>query len=71
MVLNRGAQRGSYSVDWSKKKMSDDLSKRALDTEKVVYKWLDAWTGKTGSTAKKLELNMAPHSVTLLRLTKG
>ena len=71
MLLNRGDGRAAYSFDWAKKKLSDDLSKRTLDTEKTTYQFVDAWTGKPGTTAKKLDLTMAPHSVTLLRLKKG
>jgi alpha-galactosidase len=71
LVLNRGGQRAGYTLDWAKKKISDDFSKRTLEVDKGAYQWVDAWTGKTGDTTKKLDLNMAPHSVTLLRLKKG
>ena len=71
MVLNRGAQRVTTSYDWKHHNVSDDLSKRALEVGKGAYQWRDAWTGKTGSTSSKLELNLAPHSVTLLRLKQG
>jgi alpha-galactosidase len=70
MVLNRGAQRVHTSYDWARHDVSDDLSKRALDTAKTPYKWIDAWTGNAGDTAHKLDLDLAPHSVTLLRLKK-
>jgi alpha-galactosidase len=71
MVLNRGAQRVNTAYDWSRLDVSDDLSKRALDVARVTYKWSDAWTGKTGDTTGKLDLDLAPHSVTLLRLKKA
>jgi alpha-galactosidase len=71
MVLNRGAQRVNYVYDWTGHNVSDDLSKRAIETTRTAYKWRDAWTGKTGDTARKLDLDLAPHSVTLLRLKKG
>ncbi len=71
MVLNRGQQRVSTSYDWNSHKVSDDLSKRSLELNKGAYQWRDAWTGKTGDTNKRLDLNLAPHSVTLLRLKQG
>jgi alpha-galactosidase len=70
LVLNRGDQRSHARFDWSRHDISDDLSKRALDTKKAVYRWRNAWTGKTGDTARPLEIDLAPHSVTLLRLKK-
>lgn len=70
MLLNRSNTRAAYHFDWSKKKFNDDFSKRTLDTEKTSYQWVDAWTGKPGDTSRALDLNMAPHSVTLLRLKK-
>ena len=71
MVLNRGAQRVTTSYDWKQYPVSDEFSKRALALDKATFQWHDAWTGKTGATSKKLELNLAPHSVTLLRLKQG
>jgi alpha-galactosidase len=70
LVLNRGAQRARYTVDWTRQKISDDLSKRAIETDKSSYAWRDAWTGKAGDTARPLELDIPSHGVTLLRMKK-
>ena len=68
MVLNRGDKAMPYKYDWNKHKISDDLSKREFELKKSVYQWTDVYSKKTGDTAKPLELNLAPHSVVLLRL---
>lgn len=68
MILNRGAGSINYKVDWKKHKISDDLSKRELDIDKTAYRWLEAWSGKTGDTAKALDLTIASHSVAMLHL---
>jgi alpha-galactosidase len=68
LVLNRGAQRATYSLDWEKKKISDDFSKRAIDTGKFTYQWGDLWNGKQGDTSRKAVLDLAPHGVAMLHL---
>ncbi|WP_308605811.1 hypothetical protein [Massilia sp. DJPM01] len=68
MILNRGAGAVNYKLDWKKHTIGDDLSKRELDTGKTAYRWTDAWSGKTGDTAKSLDLNIASHSVAMLHL---
>ena len=70
LVLTRGGQPARYTVDWTRQKISDDFTKRALETDKSTYTWRDAWTGKAGDTARKLDLDLPAHGVTLLRLKK-
>jgi len=71
LVLNRADTRQHKTFDWARHGISDDFSKRELDVKKAVYRWHDAWTGRKGDTAKPLDIDLAPHSVTLLRLSKG
>jgi alpha-galactosidase len=68
LVLNRGAQRATYRLDWKNKKISDDFSKRAIDTGKFTYKLGDLWTGKQGDTSRTATLDLAPHGAAMLRL---
>lgn len=71
LVLNRSAQRAHYTLDWNRYSISDNLSGRALETGETTYSWRETWTGKSGDTTKKLELDLAPHGVALLRMKKG
>lgn len=70
MILNRGEAPLAYRYDWRQHPISDDLSKREVDFGKSTYRWLDAWTGKTGDTAHRLEVSVPAHGVVLLRLKK-
>jgi alpha-galactosidase len=68
LALNRSNQRVATELDWTRHHISDDFSKRSLDTSNNTYRWRDAWTGKTGDTTGPLKLDLAPHGVTLVRL---
>jgi alpha-galactosidase len=70
MVLNRGEAPLAYRYDWQQHGISDDLSKREVDFKKATYVWRDAWTGKTGDTAHRLDVTVPAHGVVLLRLKK-
>ncbi len=69
LFLNRGETALARSYDWTKQPLSDDLSKRSADLKKEDFGWTDLWQTKTGDTGKPLELKLAPHGVTMLRLT--
>lgn len=71
MILNRGEAPLHYRYDWQQHHISDDLSKRELDLKKATYRWLDAWTGMTGDTGKRLDVTVPSHGVVLLRLKKS
>ena len=71
MILNRGEAPLNYRYDWKQHHISDDLSKRELDLKKATYRWTDAWTGKTGDTAKRLDVTVPAHGVVVLRLKKS
>lgn len=71
LALNRSSNRIVTELDWKGQTISDDLSKRALESAKTSYRWRDVWTGKTGDTSKPLKLDLAPHGVTLVRLKQG
>jgi alpha-galactosidase len=68
MVLNRGATPLNYRYDWQQNVIVDDLSKREADFKKATWTWQDAWTGKTGDTARRFEATVPAHGVVLLRL---
>ena len=71
MILNRGEAPLAWRYDWQQHTISDDLSKREVDFKKGSWRWLDAWTGKTGDTGKRLEVTVPSHGVVLLRLKKS
>jgi alpha-galactosidase len=70
MILNRTEAPLAYRYDWKQHQISDDLSKREADFNKTVYRWTDAWTGKSGDTSRRLEVNVPAHGVVLLRLQR-
>jgi alpha-galactosidase len=70
MILNRGEAPLTYHYDWQQHAIGDDLSKREVDFKKTNYTWRDAWSGKTGDTAHRLDVTVPAHGVVLLRLKK-
>jgi alpha-galactosidase len=70
MILNRGEAALAWRYDWQQHSISDDLSKREADFKKTTYTWRDAWSGKTGDTAHRLDVTVPAHGVVLLRLKK-
>ncbi|WP_036172006.1 glycoside hydrolase family 27 protein [Massilia sp. 9096] len=70
MILNRGEAPLAYRYDWQQHSIGDDLSKRDADFKKTRYTWVDAWSGKTGDTAHRLDVTVPAHGVVLLRLKK-
>ena len=68
--LNRSSADRKLDFDWSKNIISDDLSKRVLNTNESPYKIRDLWVKKNiGDTKKKLSAEIGTHNVLMLRLT--
>ena len=68
MFLNRSSAAVDYRYDWRAHPVGDDISKRAMDFDKTVYRWSDIWGKQAGDTSGKLVTRLAPHSVLLMRL---
>jgi alpha-galactosidase len=68
MLLNRSSQPRSYRYDWERYAIYDDLSQRTVDFRSQRHSYRDLWTGRSGDTAKPLDIVLPPHSVLLLRL---
>ncbi|OZY87815.1 alpha-galactosidase [Cellvibrio mixtus] len=69
LFLNRADTSMNYSLDWNFHYLKDDISKHEIFFDKKKFTWRDIWNGGKGSTAEKLNLTMAAHSVAVLRLT--
>jgi alpha-galactosidase len=68
--LNRSCETKKIDFDWSKNVITDDLSKRTLDTNHGVYKIRDVWhTKNLGNTQRRLKSELSSRDVLLLRLT--
>jgi alpha-galactosidase len=68
LFLNRGERTIDERFDWRAHPLADDLSKREADFNKTTFRWTDLWQQKGGDTSRPLELKLAPHSVTMVRL---
>ncbi|MGZ3838405.1 MAG: glycoside hydrolase family 27 protein [Flavisolibacter sp.] len=70
--VNRSAIPQTLVWDWQKNVISDTLSKRELNANRVPYKVRDLWLKKDMGQAKKpLRAVIAPHDVLMLRLKKS
>jgi alpha-galactosidase len=70
-VVNRSSIPKSIDFNWQSEVVSDELSKRGLHADAIVYKLRDLWTKKDAGTTKKiLKAMVQPHDVLMLRLTK-
>jgi alpha-galactosidase len=69
--LNRSLKPITVEFNWTKQDITDDLSKRRLETDKTTYRIKNLWTkdneGTTDKTFKKVVL---AHDVIMLRLIK-
>ena len=69
--LNRAYQKRTIDFDWSRNIVSDDFSKRTLNTNDATYSIRDLWGKKNlGNTRKKLVAEVSSHDVVMLRLAK-
>jgi alpha-galactosidase len=69
--LNKAEQKRKVDFDWSKNNIADDISKKTLNTNEVVYSIKDLWANKNlGTTKKKLIAEVPMHDVLMVRLIK-
>jgi alpha-galactosidase len=69
--LNKSEQKHKIDFDWSNKWISDDISKKTLDTKEASYSIKDLWTKKNlGDTKKKLTAEIPSHDVLMVKLIK-
>ena len=69
--LNRSLQKQKVDFDWSKNIITDELSKRTLNTNETKYNIRNLWVKKNiGTTKKKLTAKIASHDVLMVRLSK-
>jgi alpha-galactosidase len=69
--LNRSVQTRSVHFDWSKNVVTDDFSKRILNTNSAEYEIRDLWAKKRiGTTRTKLAAELSSHDVLMIRLLK-
>jgi alpha-galactosidase len=69
--FNKSGQKHTIDFDWSKKNISDDFSKKTLNTKDGTYSIKDLWTKKNlGTTKKNLTAEIPSHDVLMVRLIK-
>jgi alpha-galactosidase len=69
--LNRSVKKQKINFDWSKNVISDDLSKRTLNTNETIYNIRDLWAKEDlGTTEENLTAEIASHDVLMVRLVK-
>ncbi len=69
--LNKSEQKQKIDFDWSKKNISDDISKNTLNTNDDAFSIKDLWTKKNlGTTKRNLIADIPSHDVLMVRLTK-
>jgi alpha-galactosidase len=70
-VVNRSSVPKSVEFNWQSEIVNDELSKRGLHADAIVYRLHDLWTKKdAGTTKKTLKAVVQPHDVLMLRLSK-
>lgn len=69
LFLNRSDRELSYTHDWAYHEVKDDISGHNVNFRQKSFNWRDLWTGGKGTTAEPLVLRLAPHDVTVLRLS--
>lgn len=69
-ILNRTTEPKSYTIDWNKLDLYDDVAKRFTNFDSTVYAIRNLWTKQNeGDTRKKKEVTIPGHDVVLYRLT--
>ena len=70
-VLNRGSAPRRVRFDWRHESVSDDLSKRATEFDRVTYAVRDLYAHRDlGTTARALDATVPGHDVLVLRLRR-
>jgi alpha-galactosidase len=70
-IVNRSGVAKSIEFNWQTEIVNDELSKRGLHADAIIYKLRDLWTKKDiGTTKKTLKAIIQPYDVLMLRLTK-
>jgi alpha-galactosidase len=68
-VLNRTAAARAVRFDWRREHVMDDLSKRAAEFDRIVYRIRDLWTGNDlGTTESPLAAQVPGRDVLMVRL---
>lgn len=69
--LNRGDATIKHTIDWSKtENIHDSVSKTDYEFDKIKFKILNIWTGKSmGTTKKATTIEVPSHDVVLMRLS--
>ncbi len=69
--LNRSVKKQKVNFDWPKNIITDEVSKKILNTNEATYLIRDLWTKKNiGTTKKNLVSEVGTHDVLMLRLIK-
>jgi alpha-galactosidase len=69
--LNRSGGVKKATIDWARYFIHDDLSQAVLDANHAVYTIRDLWNKTNlGTTQKRLNVEVLPEDVLMLRLTK-
>ena len=69
-ILNRTTESKTYTIDWQKFNLYDEVSKRFTDFDSKVYNVRNLWTKKSeGTTATAKKTVIPGHDVLLVRLT--
>lgn len=69
MFLNRSDNKTTYNYDWQFNIYKDDLFGHYVDFNKDKFNWRNLWEKGTGTTTKKLKIDLPAHGVQVLRLT--
>ncbi|NDV83167.1 glycoside hydrolase family 27 protein [Bacteroides sp. 51] len=70
-VLNRTTEPKSYTINWEKLDLYDDVAKRFTNFDSNVYSIRNLWTKQNeGDTRKVKEVTVPGHDVVLYRLSK-
>lgn len=69
-IINRGKASQTINMLWEQLSVTDQLSGRALDLKKDVYNYYDVWSKQKGNTRKPLNVQLAPHDVWMVTLSK-
>ena len=70
-ILNRTTEPKSYTINWDKLDLYDDVAKRFTNFDSTTYSIRNLWTKQgEGDTRKVKEVTIPGHDVVLYRLTK-
>jgi alpha-galactosidase len=70
-ILNRDSTAHKFSFIWKNENVSDNVSGRKTNFEKITYKIRNVWTkDESSNTKNKFTKEIPPHDVVMLRLIK-